>query len=230
MRETDLFEPVSLYLRENGYSVNAEVKDCDVVATKNDDLIIIELKTSANLKLLIQATQRQAIVDSVYVAIPEPKNKRRFKDIQNLLKRLEIGLLIISEGVLGVRVLKLLDPLPSVKRINSKKKYAIIKEISGRSNNYNIGGSAHVKLITAYRERAIYIATCLQELGPSSPKLLRDIGGGEKTQAILSNNYYGWFQKISRGVYNITNEGNDELKLYPELSKQSKKVLVEQFT
>ena len=95
MAETDLFEPIKLYLESHGYKVDAEVRNCDVVATKDEDLIIIELKTSINMKLLIQATQRQAISNSVYVAIPEPKNKLRFKDTKYLLKRLELGLLII---------------------------------------------------------------------------------------------------------------------------------------
>ena len=227
MAETDLFEPIRLYLESHGYKVDAEVRNCDVVAIKDDDLIMIELKTSINMKLLIQATQRQAISNSVYVAIAEPKNKRRFKDTKYLLKRLELGLLIISEGISGLRVTKLLDPLPSKKQKNKKKEYAVIKELGGRSKNYNKGGSVRTKLVTAYREKAIYIAICLQELGPSSPKLIRSLGGGEKTQAILSDNYYGWFCKLSRGMYKTTSEGNAALKLYPELSKQSKQVLKE---
>ena len=141
MAEIDLFEPIRLYLESHGYKVDAEVRNCDVVAIKDDDLIIIELKTSINMKLLIQATQRQAISNSVYVAIAEPKNKRRFKDTKYLLKRLELGLLIISEGISGLRVTKLLDPLPSKKQKNKKKEYAVIKELGGRSKNYNKAGS-----------------------------------------------------------------------------------------
>ena len=227
MAETDLFEPVSLYLESHGYNVDAEVQNCDVVATKDDDLIIIELKTSISIKLLIQATRRQTISSNVYVAIPEPKTRQRFNDIKNLLKRLELGLLVISEGILGLRVIKALDPLPFTKQKNKKKQYTLIKEIDGRSKNYNIGGSVRSKLVTAYRENAVYIAICLQDLGPSSPKLIRTLGGGEKTQAILSKNYYGWFCKIKRGLYKTTSEGNAALKLYPELSERSRQLLKE---
>jgi len=70
MKESDLFKPIKKYLETSGYKVRAEVKNCDITATKDDELIIIELKLSVNIQLLIQATDRQRITDSVYVAIP----------------------------------------------------------------------------------------------------------------------------------------------------------------
>ena len=35
MQETDLFPPVKKYLEANGYTVRAEVKNCDITATKD---------------------------------------------------------------------------------------------------------------------------------------------------------------------------------------------------
>ena len=43
-RETDLYEPVRRFLEEEGYTVQAEVKGCDVAAVKNGHLVIVELK------------------------------------------------------------------------------------------------------------------------------------------------------------------------------------------
>ena len=71
-RETDLYAPVRDWLVAQGYTVRAEVKDCDITATKDGDLIVVELKRSFNVDLLIQATKRQRLTDSVYVAIPRP--------------------------------------------------------------------------------------------------------------------------------------------------------------
>jgi hypothetical protein len=73
--ETDLAEPLYAHLARLGYTVRSEVKDCDIAAVKGDDLLIIELKKSLSLALVIQATRRQRLTDTVYVAIPRPSNK-----------------------------------------------------------------------------------------------------------------------------------------------------------
>ena len=73
MLETDLYKPVYDYLVRQGYTVHSEVKNCDITAIKGEELIVVELKTSFNLKLLAQGAKRQRIADSVYVAIPVPK-------------------------------------------------------------------------------------------------------------------------------------------------------------
>ena len=44
MTEKELFPPVRDLFVKRGYKVNAEVRDCDVTATKDDEFIIIELK------------------------------------------------------------------------------------------------------------------------------------------------------------------------------------------
>ncbi len=96
-RETDLYQPIRDYLIENGYTVRSEVINCDITAVKDDDLIVIELKRSANIELLIQATERQRITDSVYVAIPTPKTKgSRWRGIKRVLRMLEVGLMVVS--------------------------------------------------------------------------------------------------------------------------------------
>ncbi len=225
MKETDLYEPVRAYLARHGYEISAEVKHCDIAATRGDDLIVVELKTSANMNLLIQATERQQITGGVYVAIPDPKRNRRFRGVRRVLRRLELGLLVVTSSALGPEVRKIFDPLPTQKQQRSKKRQAIIQEIADRSGNYNIGGSTRTKLMTAYRENAIFIATCLEELGPSSPKAVRDLGSGDKTQSILANNHYGWFQRVDRGVYQLTDQGLHDLAAYPELHERSKTVV-----
>ena len=42
MRETDLSQPVKNYLVSRGYRVQAEVKDCDIAARNDDELVIVE--------------------------------------------------------------------------------------------------------------------------------------------------------------------------------------------
>ena len=51
MTEKELFPPVRDLFVKRGYKVNAEVRDCDVTATKDDEFIIIELKKNLSRTL-----------------------------------------------------------------------------------------------------------------------------------------------------------------------------------
>ena len=79
MKETDLYPLIKKYFVEKGFDVRAEVMDCDVVAKKDDVMIAIEMKTSLGTRLLSQAAERQRWFDLVYIAVPKPSYKRRFK-------------------------------------------------------------------------------------------------------------------------------------------------------
>lgn len=223
-RETDLYEPVRDYLADQGYRVRAEVKDCDVVATKGDDLIVVELKLRANLDLLVQATERQRVSDSVYVALPRPKSRVRrakaHRAFLRLLRRLSLGLLYVSIDSETPQVEVVLHPGRYEPKRATKQRRAIIQEAEKRSGDYNKGGSSKQKLVTAYRENAVYIACCLSKHGELSPKQLRDFGAGQKTLSILSKNHYDWFVRVERGVYALTRKGKAALREYPELRKR----------
>jgi hypothetical protein len=96
-------------------------------------------------------------------------------------------------------------------------KQAILREMAGRSGDYNRGGSTRRKLVTAYREQAIHIACCLDALGPLAPRQLRAMGTAPNTQSILYSDFYGWFERIAPATYVLRPEGTAELADYPEL-------------
>ena len=224
--EADLYAPVKTYLEAQGYAVQAEVVHCDIVAQKDGELLVVELKTSINLTLLIQATARQAITNSVYVAIPASANRRsrQWRGTTAILRRLQLGLLLVNFGPLGASVKKDFDPVLApapAKAKNKKQQAAVVRELDGRSASYNIGGMHQQKLITAYRENAIHIACCLQHAGPLSTRQLRDFHTGDRTLRILSDNHYGWFERISRGVYGLTALGASELSNYPDICQRA---------
>ena len=52
LKESDLYLPIKHFLNNLGYEVKGEIKECDIVAKKGDDLIIIELKLTLNITLL----------------------------------------------------------------------------------------------------------------------------------------------------------------------------------
>ena len=224
LQEKDLFKPIQTIFELESYEVYGEVKDCDMVAIKGDELVVIELKLTLSVDLLIQAAKRQRLTDKVYIAIPKPKHRltsRRWTDKCHLIRRLELGLIVVSSPGKRAKAEVIFHPTLFNRRKsmgqNKVKRAAILKEIKGRSANFNVGGSNRTKIMTAYKESCIQIACYLSEFGPLSPKNLIEMGTGDKTSSILIKNYYGWFERIKRGIYVISEKGRKEIKEYPEL-------------
>lgn len=222
--ETDLYGPIRDYFVKNGFDVYGEVHHCDLVAVKEEELIIVELKLGLTIDLLIQATKRQRITDLVYVAVPMPKyrlSSKKWQDICHLIRRLELGLILVSfQKSYDSKVELMISPesfdrKKSTQRNKTKRK-KLLAEIDGRHGDYNIGGSNKTKIMTAYKENCIHIAYLLNRNGPLSAKRLGEMGTGKKTSSILRENYYDWFDKIQRGIYSISEKGKTELKDFPE--------------
>jgi len=220
LAETDLCHPIRDYLVAQGYTVRSEVSHCDITAVKGDDLVIIEIKRRFGISLLIQATQRQKITDSVYVALPQPRPSKRWERIQHLLRRLALGLILVSLRPPKPKVEVVFHPLPFDRKKRKGKKVAVLREIAGRSGDFNDGGSFRRPLVTAYRENAIHIACCLETLGPLSPRQLRALGAAPNTTSILYHDHYGWFERIARATYDLRPRGRAELALYPHVARR----------
>ncbi len=220
--ECDLSPPIQRYLSAHGYTVRSEVNGCDITALDGDRLIVIEMKKSFSTDLLIQAAERQRVADSVYVALPvegspqrRDRHSKRWRGIERLLKRLEIGLLLVHfpDDRDAPPVVELVFHPVSVPRPRRKPgvRHAILREIAGRSGDYNVGGTGGRAILTAYREQAIFIACCLERSGPMTPRALRALGASPKTQSILFRNVYGWFERLERGVYALRPAGREEI-------------------
>jgi hypothetical protein len=222
--EADLAEPLYRHLAALGYTVRSEVKDCDIAAVKGDDLLVIELKKTMNLTLVTQAVRRQRLTDSVYVAIPRPSNKWKWwkesRGVLHLLRRLELGLILVSleKGKPPVEVV--FHPVPFTRRKRAASRRAVLEEIAHRTADYNRAGTTRTKLATAYREAAIYLACCLHVAGRSSPAALRAMGTGTKTLSILRLNAYGWFERVETGVYALAPHAFAELAAWPGLKRR----------
>ncbi|WP_280769172.1 DUF2161 domain-containing phosphodiesterase [Salipaludibacillus daqingensis] len=233
-QEADLYKPIQAHFVREGYEVYGEVKDCDMAIVKDDELLIVELKLNLSVDLLIQATKRQRLSEHVYVAIPKPKNKKKSKrwtDICQLVRRLELGLILVSFSNKSKNMEVAFHPTPFNRQKNigqnKRKRQQVLKEIDGRSADFNIGGSNRTQILTAYRENCIQIACYLEKIGELSPKTLVEMGTGEKTSSILTKNYYGWFERVRRGVYVLSEKGKKETKNYPELLMHYKEKIPE---
>jgi Uncharacterized conserved protein len=155
----------------------------------------------------------------------------KWKDTLHLLRRLELGLIFVSfkKGACMVEIVQEPEPFDRERsiKLNKGKRKRLLKEIEGRNLDLNKGGSRGKKLVTSYRESALFIACCFNMYGSMSPKKLRQLGSDEKkTLSILAKNHYGWFQKLGRGLYGITEEGVKALEEYSELTAYYKENLI----
>jgi hypothetical protein len=226
--EVDLYLPVKEWLLSNEYQVRAEVKNCDIVATYLEMLIIVELKTVLNLDVILQAADRQRIGDIVYIAVPrKPKAMRshRWQEICHLLRRLEIGLLIVGKTHKDdeLQVQEMIKPQPfdrvASRDKSKKRRLALMTEFTKRKSDVNVGGVNRRPIMTAYKEAALEIAWLLLHHGELNQKQLKAMGSdNEKTYSILYTNHYGWFEPVGKGYYRNTEKGNSAAIDYSKLN------------
>ncbi len=209
MKEYEMFPMVKNHFETLGYKVNAEVKDCDVTAVRGEELVIIEMKTSLNITLLYQALDRKKVTPFVYIAIPKPKKnfRKSILKMKNLLIKLQIGLLIID--VINGACVPYVEPtVDKSQRENSLKKAKIVKEISRREVDGNLGGVNKTKILTAHKELGISLCVVLEKEGVVTSKTLRDKYGFDKdVNKYLHTNFHRWYKKVGTATYELSREG-----------------------
>jgi hypothetical protein len=216
MLETDLYQPVKSFFESQGYTVKAEINDIDILAIKEDITIAIELKVKISLKLIYQVIERQKLVDNVFLAIPKDSYKSHqnsIKHFQLLLKRLNLGLILIDKKKVEVVFEPNHYDLNKSKSLNKRKKEKLLNTFNNLFSDPNKGGSKG-KRMTVYKQNAIKIASLLAEKPCLSPKEIINETGVLNTQSILQKNFYGWFQKSSYASYLLTEKGMAEYKKY----------------
>ncbi len=218
--EADLYGPIKAYLQERGFEVKGEVSGCDLVAVRGADLVVVELKAAFNLALLLQGVERQKVADEVYLAVEAPRSRRsgpRWSQIRHLCRRLGLGLITVlfTPGRPVVEVV--CHPEEYIPRRSRKKRAALLREFERRSGDYNTGGVTRRPVVTAYREEALRLAACLHRTGPARVKALREATGVQGAGRVLQRNVYGWFERVSTGVYRLTPAGEEALRVYADV-------------
>jgi len=209
MRETDLYPPVKALLEAQGYTVKGEVGTADIVAIRGDDPpVIVELKTGFSLSLVHQAIARQTITDTVYVAVPRRTGRASWAALKNnrtLCRRLGLGLITVrlEDGYTEI----LCDPAPYRPRQNARRKTRLLREFARLEGDPNTGGSTRRTLVTAYRQDARKVAAHLARNGPTKASLVATATGVATARAIMAADHYGWFTRVERGVYALTDVG-----------------------
>ncbi len=222
MKESDLYLPLKQYLQSQNYEVKGEVCDCDVVAVRVEEPpVIIELKLTLNFDVLLQGVDRLALSSLIYIGIPHDAksfNKKR-KLCLKLLKMLGFGLILINSKSNTVEVI--LDPSEYKPRKVKQKKERLLGEFQSRIGDPNLGGMESKKgILTSYRQKALKIALYLEKKESVKASILSKELEEPKARDIMYKNFYGWFDRVSTGVYELTPKGKDEIGLWLSKSTQ----------
>ncbi|PQP82483.1 hypothetical protein C0Q44_13670 [Paenibacillus sp. PCH8] len=221
--ETELYSPVKAFFEQRGFDVKAEVRHCDLVGVRSDqdEPLIVEMKKTFNLSLLLQGMQRMKLSPFVYLAVERNRSKRgavnqRWSELTALCRQLGLGLLTVTFYKTKAPLIDVLcEPSAlnhslehsNVTRKSGVRRQRLLKEFDERSGDYNIGGSTRRQLVTAYREKALRVASALRTNGEASPAMLARQSGVGSAASILQKNYYNWFERLSRGKYMLTIKG-----------------------
>ncbi|NOU92181.1 hypothetical protein GC093_02880 [Paenibacillus sp. LMG 31456] len=246
--ETELYAPVKSYFEQLGYNVRGEVHHCDLVAMRGDEPpVIVELKKNFSIPLLLQGINRLRLTRQVYVAFELPNKGRAphgasWPELRKLCQMLGVGMITVQffkrkkpavllechpaaasqfhvEGPSSVNA----EPVPAptvLPRHNKRAAERIVHEFKERRADYNVGGSTKLKLMTSYREKALHLAYLLNQQGPLSPRRLRELTGNPNTSGLLQKNYYRWFQRVERGIYKVTPQGEEALRTYSKVVEE----------
>lgn len=209
--ETALYLPVKTFLEGLGFQVKGEIMGCDLVALRDGEpaaVVIGELKQAFTLELVLQAVDRSAAADEVWLAVKaSAKGRGREHDarVRKLCRLCGFGLLsVLPMG--GVEVV--VEPVPWKPRHDGRRRSRLVAEHRRRRGDPALGGSTRRPIMTAYRQRTLAMAQALAA-GPLRP---RDLAGlAPDAPAILQRNVYGWFERQERGVYVLSEGGRAAL-------------------
>ena len=209
--ETSLYPAVKAFLEAQGFTVKGEIRGCDIVGVRDGDppvLVICELKNMFSLELVLQGIDRMRTADDVWLAVAATRKGRdRDSRAHRLCRMLGFGLMAVNPARSRVDIL--VHPEPYRPRPNKPERRRLLKEHAARRGDPTGGGSTRQPIMTAYRQQALDCAAGLRE-GPKKPRELRPVA--PDAASILQRNVYGWFERIERGIYQLTEPGEAALK------------------
>jgi hypothetical protein len=125
-----------------------------------------------------------------------------------------LGLILVGLARKTVEVLE--EPVPYRPRQAKSRALRLLDEFSRRIGDGNVGGVVGVPLVTAYRQDALRCARVLALGGPMRIGALRNAANVPRAARILQHNVYGWFDRIERGTYRLTPDGDQALSRFAE--------------
>lgn len=183
-KESDLYKPLKAYLEMGNWEVYSEVEGsrgyrrADIVATRDNQLMVIEMKTTLTFKLLEQAIAWKGSADYIYIAVPRAKTERSWLAM-DILEQNGIGIMEIDyDTYLKQENLQKLNQLfklrtkvtYGVKASNPKKLVVTNRRtfanLTDEHKTWAVGGSAtgETKYVTSYSLLMFDVYTYLRDI------------------------------------------------------------------
>ncbi len=222
VKETELYAPIKQLLDGQGYTVKSEIGSADIVACRAEEApVIVEMKTGFSLSLFHQAIARQALTETVYIAVPRGTGQafqKALKSNLSLCKRLGLGLMTVrlKDGLVEVHN----DPAPYRPRISKPKRARLLREFAKRVGDPNTGGSTRREVMTAYRQDALRCVQFLQTNGPTKASHVAAECDVTNARRLMADDHYGWFERVATGIYGLSPKGIEAVTSYKKELKQ----------
>ncbi|QXT40707.1 DUF2161 domain-containing phosphodiesterase [Gymnodinialimonas ceratoperidinii] len=211
MKETDLYPPVKAHLEAHGFTVKGEIGPADVVGMRGEDMVVVELKRGFSLTLFHQGIARLAVCDCVYLAVAKGRGRPWLKALrENVRMARRLGLGVMGVDVEAGTVKVYAEPGPYTPRKVARKRRMIVSEFERREGDPNLGGLQGAR-VTAYRQEATLCAEFLALAGAAKGAEVAKSTGVARATLIMRSNHYGWFEKVSTGVYRLNEAGRAAL-------------------
>ena len=212
--ETSLYAPVKRYLESLGFEAKGEICGCDVVALRGAEVPVVaicELKLGFTLELILQGVGRSAACDEIWLAVrASTRGNVRDPRVRKLCRLLGFGLIgISSTGQVEI----LVEPGPWRPRRDNRERSRLVQEHQRRRGDPVLGGSSKSPIMTAYRQQALACAASLVDGPRRTSEVKATVPDAPK---ILLRNAYGWFVRLERGVYALTDAGRAALVRWPQ--------------
>ncbi len=209
-READLYPFIKAHLQRQGYDVKGEVGAADVVGRRGGDLVVVEIKLGFSLALFHQGVDRLGVTENVYLAVPAGGKAKALKANVKLARRAGLGVMTVRlrDGFVEV----LADPGPYAARQSKKKNTRLLRAFDRLDGDPNAGGATRHGIVTGYRQDALKCARFLAVHGPSKGAQVKNWAEVPQATQIMAADHYGWFIRVERGVYDLTDAGRQGLK------------------
>lgn len=130
-----------------------------------------------------------------------------------------MGLLTIDPDAHPSRgeVRVIVDPGEQRARHSRVRRQRLLGEFTKRVGDPNPGGLDRRRgLVTAYRQRTLRVARYLQTHGPTKASAVSKALDEPKARDILYRDVYGWFDRPSRGIYELSPRARKEIASFPD--------------
>jgi len=119
-----------------------------------------------------------------------------------------------------------LDPAPYTPRKSKVKQQRLLREFAKRIGDPNEGGSTKTTLMTAYRQDALKCLSYLSKEGATKASIVAKTVDVDRARNIMADDHYGWFERVDRGIFDITPKGQAAVKDYAQEIKKLKKTIL----